>query len=114
MIQPNELRIGNWLQTERRYFFKMEHIPDTKLGDYSRIYPIPLTPEILEKAGWVKNERFWWKNWGTNGCEIVKFDNYYNSFVYQLGVGLYKQITNLHQLQNLFYALTGEELQIEL
>jgi len=111
MIQPNELRIGNWLQTERGYFFKMEHIPDTKLGDYSRIYPIPLTPEILKKAGFVcvvDNHEWELRD---HSFYIVKkaLSNNLNNYRW-----MQTDLAYLHQLQNLYFALTGEELQIEL
>lgn len=83
-----------------------------------KVEPIPLTPEVLEKAGFVKvgpddfhNSSMWKKE----GFTYLYCDG---SFVDNSGpYGHYCDIGNmehLHQLQNLYLALTGEELNIEL
>lgn len=126
MIDPKELRIGNWVIFDGRH----EQI----LGDISgphgtypesgnNLSPIPLTPEILEKCGFeVYKDNPYWKNPNyvfyhlTIGYEsfpiaivdgeIVKYfaceDDEYSWFG--------RPIISLHQLQNLYFALTGTEL----
>lgn len=129
MINANELRIGNWVKDRggkniRIDFF--EHLQigyDCKFGminsvsdDYGPLHPlteytnfakpIPLTPEILEKCGAI----------------VYEFDNGLGNqyrikdrlFVIRDGdivdYGSSVIIKHLHQLQNLYFALTGEEL----
>ena len=124
MIAANELRIGNLAYNQ---YGKIGTVWGFKVGDathdfehivsfkelnvnscYSRyIKPIPLTPEILEKCGFEKDNdgiysklgfMFWLDDIG----------------VMQLALN-YSPICNapckyVHQLQNLIYALTGEEI----
>jgi hypothetical protein len=76
--------------------------------------PIPLTPEILEKAGFNMEGKYIW----------LKIDEAFELCTFASGtpgVGLYFEgqwlgdtFNYLHQIQNLFFALTGEELKIEL
>jgi hypothetical protein len=88
--------------------------------------PIPLTPEILEKAGFEQ------RKYKYGGIGWVKKKN--TGRIFKLSVmsgslnptgmaifrywsdngGAIPKITSLHQLQNIFFALTGEELNIEM
>jgi hypothetical protein len=87
------------------------------------IEPIPLTPGILEKSGFKKRDQGvcdyyfigtnpithdWlfdlvWLKKPIGGHEDAPF--YKNGF---------HMIKNVHQLQNLYFALTGEELEVKL
>jgi hypothetical protein len=123
MIKANELRIGNWIEYAEGKFIKVDiHILSviceyqTYVIDITYPKPIPIGPEILEKAGF-RHEvhgieeidggeshyiigKFWInhidENWFISGLE-----DEIKSFKY------------LHQLQNLYFSLTGEELKIE-
>lgn len=64
---------------------------------------IPLTPEILEKCGFVQTSAATFGN-GIIGIYFGEGEYFYNH-----GKGKY-----LHQLQNLYFALTGEELNCPL
>ena len=130
MIDLTELRIGNWITVGKSNPIQITGI----FNEYIRalvlfpvhddVNPIPLTPEILEKAGFVKNRN------GEPSIEIndiashlelmVGVDNlHYPSFT-QTPQGseertvYFNRINSLHQLQNLYFALTGEELTINL
>lgn len=112
MIQPNELRIGNWVKDKRdnkQYQFVRIN---PEFWDATFFEPIPLTPEVLEKCGlkdvWIKNswmivedvsdgETFGW---------AMKVRN--ASYTREIEFAYFKY---LHQLQNLYFALTGEELE---
>jgi hypothetical protein len=117
MIQANELMIGNWVYQE--YNGKAIQIDKGEFIDYPHYFkPIPLTPEILEKIGLKRDEEGW----------ILDFDNKLYDPLGRNGTGglsqrdttvfAYKHTKNiltigvryLHQLQNLYFALTGEEL----
>ena len=128
MIQANELRIGNWIldrggkqwqidcwEAPNKVAAKSPYMgelfekpiyghPLTEEVEF--LQPIPLTPEILEKCGFIMvKEDFWQK---LNVTIILTKDGNNLCFVYV------EEILNapksLHQLQNLYFALTGEEL----
>lgn len=127
MIKASELRICNYVFYEDNYAM-IESIEKNFVGIHYKsknglyisiaseypehIFPIPLSPEILEKAGFkFKCNDFYTKN------DIVSFSyekgiGFYQTWV--LGDNLINNILYLHQLQNLYYALTGEELEINL
>lgn len=123
-MKANELRIGNWhfIPGIDRYVqvcaiykthFKCQDSNGVVFDESIRInyQPIPLTPEVLEKCGNIYNLN----SIQTKGGEMfVDLDSK------QLGVCGEDSITSgmtyyadcqyLHQLQNLYFALTGEEL----
>ena len=110
-VTAQELRIGNWVQKDGQY----HHIEfGIDIDDYTDMAyePVPLTPEILEKCGFEWDAIIHrWKH--TCGYRIIQ-DNL--GFKNGLGDGSFKQprLEFLHQLQNLYFALTGEELPIDL
>ena len=131
MIQANELRIGNWVQhlagwsyrSDKRptmHFFQWNESDWYALGECTlwleKVAPIPLTPEILEKAGFVKVNNS--LNHDTpmymNGRSGISLTYYKNCFNFEWKDYNSVQIHFVHQLQNLFRVLTGEELNIEL
>lgn len=124
-MTANELRIGNWvLNASSKTPVQVDSICNKGIslfadccvtgGELEVIYsfndlePIPLTEEILEKCGFEKDEP---KGWYRKGFMDL-FDG--NPFHYASGNNLCPDILYLHQLQNLYFALTGEELNINL
>lgn len=126
MIQANELRIGNWL-----FFFNrlepgryiqvtgrmLAHAQDFGDGGFGPYYDgIPLTPEILEKAGFKKHYFFneWdfptYLKWDIRPHANDEYKIYYDGELLEDAAPL----KYVHQLQNFYFALTGEELIIEL
>ena len=130
-MKANELRIGNWLIDYENKIGKVKSIEDNNvlkvvsnegvLISYCEIElykPIPLTEEILLK------------------CWFYYVGDLFDCHVYRLGIinvsclnGVFtfslkrdrksnyvplKEMEYVHQLQNLYFALTGEELNIEL
>jgi hypothetical protein len=79
------------------------------------IEPIPLSPEILEKAGF-RLDVYRYMHPLTNTILVLK----HNMLVQSMGTGYddipedIPHIKYLHQLQNLIFALCGEELNITL
>jgi hypothetical protein len=136
MIESKELRIGNYVKMFLGVFdngaeysiHTIEGIKNSKIKEqdtvqiskhdfwYSNyvISPIPLTKEILLKCGFEK----------TNRIDFGELKECYANFSFALMVrhnsffvdwiGGNTEVKYLHILQNLFYALTGEELNITL
>jgi hypothetical protein len=127
MIKPEELRIGNLLKTSSKSLNYAEVATVRKIepeviffeelwaGEYpSGIDGIPLTTEWLEKAGFLRTVSATYSS-----GEKHDYDVYYlNGFTYNciqnawwFGLRLNNQPVYIHQLQNLYYALTGKELE---
>lgn len=124
MIQPNELRIGNWVTivSAEHWLGQVTHISsdgfvsNTKCQNISikHCHPVPLTPEILDKCGFKRS---------ANGVRVL-FVGKYGFTMYSGGCYLQQddyagmmdidQVEHLHQLQNLYFALTGDELKVTL
>lgn len=120
MLTAQELRIGNfveyyigsdgmgwvWHKVDGQDILFCEEFPD-KFNKSHR--PIPLTESILVAAGFVKlplnNEDEWY--WSNGPVELEQYDD-----GYILMAGYDRDVNNLHQLQNLYFVLTGEELPI--
>jgi len=92
--------------------------PFTEKLEY--LQPIPLTPEILEKCGFendnVFEKMFKYLNksiYDTDKLTFRKEEGFicFDGIKYRT---LLKHIIYLHQLQNLYFALTGEELTVNL
>jgi len=133
MIQANELRIGNLITSKQwRGYHKISGIEVTETGykvlvkgfwheceddKYFDIDSIPLTQEILEKIIWfnqtdettfefectadyiIESQEDWW-------YIGVKSENSTNYFAWE--------IRYVHQLQNLCFAITNTELEINI
>jgi hypothetical protein len=126
-MKSNELRVGNYIYYGQsiRHITTIHDSPsrkcvgvDNMLTELDIIQPISLTPEILEKAGFEKCGKESMKI-GIKNNDYIEIDYVQNIAVitdYKDGLLLapYQQPLYLHQLQNLYFALTGEELPIEL
>ena len=134
MIDKNEIRCGNWFRhndnwsyREKEGNFKWEDRDWYALGectiDLSNVFPIPLSPDILLKCGFIKepiengndNEGYYYSyrlsedkyidlsllSGDKNGlCEVFLFP--YDQLRYKY----------LHQIQNIVHSITGKELPI--
>lgn len=116
MVKANEIRIGNWIEFDNRFFeihtisevFPTLNTAEFGIGvvDWNNIKPIELTEEILFKCGFKEDDLFYHKD------DII-ISNFYEDFLTLDGYDCSK-IRYLHQLQNLYFALTNQELNIEL
>lgn len=126
MIDLRELRLNNWVYSlEIDDFVQIASIDSefVSLKDHvtwnyvyaDMIDPIPLTEEILLKCGfetsqWDCHSTFR-KDICSDGCIVISLEHKY----VEIGdLTLDIEIKYLHQLQNLYFAISGKELKIEL
>jgi hypothetical protein len=132
MLNPNELRLGNYVNYEQtshiiselgkglvaHYWHKRTN-DEEYVSRYEELKPIELTAEILEKCGFEKEDFFGYSHphlkcrWITSDFGDVILDRPFLRFD-SIGRPPYicTDVYFLHQLQNLYFALTGEELII--
>jgi len=109
-MKANELRIGNWVKESDGRFI---HIHDgLGIDHHKQFSPIEITPEILEKAGFKVERHTYDEYWSCGWFNIRKMGNGFEFLGSEWTHG--ETFYFLHQLQNLYFALTGEELKIEL
>lgn len=124
MIEAKELRVGNLIEDELGKPKRVQNILGERfnidaLDGIDRGFPltemngIPITPELLEKCGFEYSASFGECRYKKKELEM---DENFNPLVQEGDEFLYygKRIEHLHQLQNLYFALTGEELEINL
>jgi hypothetical protein len=119
-MKANELRIGNFVKgKEMNVYWTVEAIDGNSIFSYGKwrsldaFEPIPLTEEWLLKFGFEYRKEILFDGWYSklinyNSIRIFKDENgffkYYSAITY---------IHHVHQLQNLYHALTGEELTLK-
>lgn len=132
-MTPQELRIGNWVMDRRGNEFQIDHWetrnkvsaksnatmcmgvlmethPLTEYVDYLK--PIPLTEEWLLKFGFEKQDNNWKTlnlNFATIGWERLAGI----TLSFEMESIYLPHIEYVHQLQNLYFALTNEELKLQ-
>jgi len=111
MIQPQELRLGNLIMEPYDNMVEVvDSIRDNEVNGEPTDYfnPIPLTEEWLIKLGF--HEIF--GVYAVYGREInlKLMDGYWDVYFKGKHVSVIKHV---HQLQNLYFALTGQELTLK-
>ena len=116
MIKANEFRIGNLFILPNGDIGKISYheirlmVVAIEKPDYQ---PIPLTEEWLLKFGFewsIQHQAHY-----LNGFDFVIdiCTDYSRVIKYKRGGEVMTRIQHVHQLQNLYFALTGEELTIK-
>jgi hypothetical protein len=125
MVKANELKIGNWIEFAAFGYYQIAAIGktwvaldgtgepvihfrhDIELNE--DVAPIPLTTGILERCGFGQSEviEVFSKINGRKDEEgkTIVYEKHYS--------GNTIKVEYLHQLQNLVYSLTGEELTFQ-
>ena len=127
-MEAKELRIGNIVfyngengnNEPVRYYCTINGADLRIMQDdenYLRSHePIDLTPELLEKCGFEKlefgNGFMFVISLGGGRVFLLKYNPLRTDFFYEHYYGT--KVQYLHQLQNLYFVLTGEELTITL
>ena len=110
MIQPQELRIGDYIE----YNGEAIKLDGSLLCCYIQnelefpFNPIPLTEEILLKFGFFKKlGNYELENFRFHISQPMNFDGFVFCEEYSV---ITDKIQFVHQLQNLFYSISGKEL----
>ena len=122
-MKASELRIGNYVKFDNHEdeYYKVSGCDISELSDELidlNASPIPLTEEWLLKFGFIRhhydyaNDVIYIKNIADNEIDNAEFE--WGVYPNELGSGIQiknrKSLKYVHQLQNLYFALTGEEL----
>lgn len=128
-MKPNELRIGNWVMYDGRYFqidsvgSELPFLKTIEFGvgvvTYDNIQPIRLTEETLLKCGLKKQGDGFYKIKTKVRGTFLEI-NIKTKVVVLCTYGDFSDVIHikytkyLHTLQNLVHSLSGEELNIQL
>jgi hypothetical protein len=127
MIKANEIMLGNiyFDQNDNYHLWKVEDFQHKTMFTDNQLWfipfkPVELTPKILEKCGFeiIYNEIDIIIKKRIEGISMLKFayfkeDGYLQQLVNEcICVGIPFKL--LHQFQNRYFSLTGEELTINL
>jgi len=118
-MKANELRIGNYVNADGNHKkvynlysngwdFLHDDI-DCRFVEYQNTKPIPLTEDWLLKFGFEKKGSFY-RIKNSRFVEVIMHDEGIDVTNYSV---LLPHIKSVHQLQNLYFALTNEELTIK-
>ena len=119
MIQANELRLGNYVNAKKNRFAEgyievesidFEHINlSFRSYDIEDLIPIPITQEWLLKLGFERLPNTMTYNYASK-CGSVSVFKMPNGKFFADGFIKDVKLESVHQIQNLYFALTGEEL----
>ena len=126
MIAASSLRIGNWIDNYHSPYDRgqvtAEHFSTVDSDGFISGDGIPLTADILERVGFNRDSEGWYlsaDNKLYDPLELNGVGSYSQRnttiFAFKHGSSILKRgVKYVHQLQNLYHALTGEELTINL
>lgn len=128
-MEVKNLRIGNFILTNNK-IIEIDFLTPYAIGYNNgnigsnnslldNFKPIPLTEEWLLKFDFVKDRECFYKNFSNQG-EFILFSNktpvaLANRIVkpFYFTCKTIVELEYVHQLQNIYFALTGEELEIK-
>lgn len=131
MIDLNELRFGNRILQKTgnkiiQVSFGLQHWELLAKGEVSSMYPVVLKPDVVERCGFVENKHYPLlpeareftlllpvQGGNTNLLHVYNKNNgecFGRATVN--GLVTSNNFYHLHQLQNIFYVLTGKELTV--
>ena len=120
-MKANELRIGNYIFFDNEkikvigiihnciYWYSENGSPCHALLIGGEFRPIPIKGEWLLKLGFKTNDNIWFKKISKN--EIVIEISSSGLFAID-NMSTIRCINHIHEIQNLYFAITGEELKL--
>jgi len=133
MIYPAELRLGNYVlyKSSGRITITalaFQHFEALGKGEIASFFPVVLKPELFLKCGFIENPdypllpqarefKLALPVQGENKNEIVGYSKSNNECFARAivnGAVASNNLHHLHQLQNLYFALVGTELEMKL
>ncbi len=133
MIETSELRLGNYILHKAGVRILpvkcgFQHFDLLSKGLAKDMFPIKLKTDLLQKCGFTENTKYYQLPEGRefiltlpvtgNSANLIcayflaNSEPFARAMVNELFIS--NNLYHLHQLQNLFYALTGAELEITL
>jgi hypothetical protein len=131
MIKAEEFRLGNYLMEKVQQKIRTSkcgftHFEKMAAGDVKDLYPVTLKPQFLEQCGFTENKEYallpeareFWLLLplpGAHRCEIKAYvKNNQECFARAMmnGLVISQNVFHLHQLQNLYYGLCGDEMAV--
>lgn len=134
MVQSNELRIGNWLikdddglpeRVSIIYPTRVKFLGFDHATGLEGVSPIPLTTQWLERAGFeyykkqLGNTDVFYEDYRMQNLIVIIKDTFIEIEYVRNGLDINERthivnhIQYVHQLQNLYFALTGHELEFK-
>jgi len=115
-MKASELRIGNYVQAKslEKYIYESpvlinEGYFEMILNNLIDIKPIPLTEDWIVRFGFKKNKYGYYVN-NTIHFLIGETDETLGKIILAVNLDKTVIVEHVHQLQNLYFALTGQEL----
>ena len=119
-MKATELRIGNLILhdldvNEVIAISKDDIVIDGFAGKSDSFQPIPITEEWIFKFGFEKVERNqWYSFYKLDDFKVLIHTKDYSSMINWKDCSIEDKFNwTIHELQNLYHALTGEELEIK-
>lgn len=132
MINAHELRLGNYLLQKQNNKITTvplayQHFELLAKGEAATLYPVVLKPELFEKCGFTENKDYPLLPAAREFILVLPVSGSGKNEIYGYlktnkecfaravveGVPASNPVYHLHQLQNLYFALTGQELAIK-
>lgn len=117
-MDAKELRIGNFVRgfDDRSYEHQEIQFLSTRVETtkglyykYENVNPIPITEEWLERFGFKKDKSWFGEFYENKEGDSVNSDI---TVITVFDTGDFDMPKYIHQLQNLYFALTGKELGV--
>ena len=123
-MDAKELRIGNWIEAVAKmgnYFMQVQLMHISAINENPHCAnPIPLSHTSLLMCGFERESELSFISKQSNFISIREQGSWTNGkpaldnryVLYKNYAGAIAEVKYLHQLQNLFFAITGEELKV--
>jgi hypothetical protein len=117
-MELKDLRLGNYIQDKSGNIKSVEALSSTRGIEVEGANPLEIYEPILLNSEWLLRLGFYasGSSWlhiskSSSGFDVQLLDELY--FLNSDGLPFSNGFTYVHQLQNLYYAMTGSELMVE-